>query len=151
MQGFDNCLSCKRSISACIDKELSPHLMAAVEAHLASCPDCRAEFDSLCAAMETLTMLEAPEPRRGLEAAVLSRIAQEDKNSLPRRLIPAPLCAAAIGLLVGVFLASGAIQRISDPMIAADDGIMRAMDVFSPSPQDSFSNAYFTMINNPGR
>jgi len=150
MQVHD-CSLCKRNLSAYMDKELSPWLMAAVEAHLAICPDCRAEFDSLCAAMKTLTILKAPEPRRGLDAAVLSRIAQEEKNSLPHRLIPAPLCAAVIGLLVGVFLASGAIQRTADPMIAADDGIMRAMDVFSPSPQDSFSNVYFTMINNPGR
>jgi hypothetical protein len=82
----------------------------------------------------------------------MERITREEKGyRLPWR-IPAPLYAAAFGLFVGVFLANSAIsQRADNPMIAADDGIMQAMDVFSPSPQGSFSNAYFTMLNNPGR
>lgn len=151
MQECDHCLSCKRNLSAYMDKELPPSLMAAAKAHLASCPSCRAEFDCLCAAMETLAALDAPEPRYALDAAVMSRITQADRHLRLHRLIPAPLCAAAFGLFVGVFLANGTIQRDADTVIAPDDGIMRAMDAFSPSPQSSFSSAYFSMINNPGR
>jgi anti-sigma factor RsiW len=128
-----------------MDKELAPSRMAEMAAHLASCPDCRREFASLGAVWEQLGALASPEPRRGLEAAVMSRIAQEEKNTLPPRLIPASLCAAAIGLFLGVFLANSAIQRIAEPMIAADDNIMREMDVFAPSPQGSLSSGYFAM------
>jgi anti-sigma factor RsiW len=152
MQEYLSCLSCKRNLSAYLDGALSPALMTAVETHLASCPDCRVEYDSLRAVMDALVALEAPEPRRGLDATVMERITREDKGYRLPRLIPAPLCAAALGLFVGVFLANGALpQRTDDSIIAADDGIMQAMDVFSPSPQGSFSNAYFTMLNNPGR
>jgi len=152
MQEHDYCLSCKRNLSAYSDGELAPSLIAAVEAHLASCPDCRAEYDSLRAVMDALTALEAPEPRRGLDATVMDRITRKGTGYRLPRLIPAPLCAAAFGLVVGVFLANGVVsQRAGDPMIATDDGIMRAMNVFSPSPQGSFSNAYFTMLHNPGR
>ncbi len=160
MQEHDLCLSCKRNLSAYIDGELAPPLVSAVEAHLASCPDCRAEYDSLRAVTDALTALETPEPRRGLDAAVMDRIAREGESNRLPWFIPAPVCAAAFGLFIGVFLANGATPQRADesmiapiiaPMIAPDDGIMRAMDVFSPSPQGSFSNAYFTMINNPGR
>ena len=156
MQGHEHCLSCKRRLSAYIDGELSPWFMAAVEEHLASCPDCRAEYDSLRAVMDALNVLKTPEPRRGLDAAVMDRIAREGESNRLPWFIPAPVCAAAFGLFIGVFLANGATPQRADeamiaPIIAADDGIMRAMDVFSPSPQGSFSNAYFTMINNPSR
>lgn len=152
MQGRDLCLSCKRNLSAYIDGALSPWFKAAVDAHLAACPDCRAEYDALRAVMDALAALEAPEPRRGLDAAVMDRITREGKGNRLPWFIPAPLCAAAFGLFIGVFLANGAImQQADESKIAADDGIMRAMDVFSPSPQGSFSNAYFTMLNNPGR
>jgi anti-sigma factor RsiW len=115
--------------------------MTAVEEHLAACPDCRAEYDSLRAVMDALTALEAPEPRRCLDASVMERITREDKGNRLPWFIPAPLCAAAFGLFIGVFLANGMVsQPTGDPMMVADDGIMRAMDVFSPSPQDSFSN-----------
>lgn len=151
MQERDHCLSCKRNLSAYIDKELPPSLMAEAEAHLASCPSCRAEFDCLCAVKKTLAGWDVPEPRYALDAAVMSRITQTKRHMSLRRLLPAPVCAAALGLFVGVFLANGTIQRDADTVIAPDDGIMRAMDAFSPSPQSSFSSAYFSMINNPGR
>lgn len=151
MQGHDHCLSCKRRLSAYVDGALSPSLMATVEAHLASCPECQAERDSLRALMETLGTLKTPEPRHALDAAVMSQITQAKWHMRLPRLIPAPVYAAALGLLVGVFLANGTIRQTTDSIMASDDGIMRAMDVFSPSPRDSFSGAYFAMINNPGQ
>ncbi|MDR2892533.1 MAG: zf-HC2 domain-containing protein [Deltaproteobacteria bacterium] len=152
MQEHLSCLSCKRRLSAYIDGELAPALMTAVKAHLASCPACRLEYDALRAVMEVLYAQEAPEPRRGLDATVMDKITREERGYRLPQFIPVPVYAAAFGLFVGVFLANGALpQRADNPMIAADDGIMQAMDVFSPSPQGSFSNAYFTMLHNPGR
>jgi anti-sigma factor RsiW len=155
MQEHKHCLSCKRRLSAYLDGALSPDLMTAVEAHLASCPDCRVEYDSLRAVMDALTVLKVPEARRGLDAIIMERITREEKGYRLPRFIPAPLCAAAFGLFVGIFLANGVVSQRADdsmvaPIIAADEG-MSFLDVFSPSPQGSFSNAYFTMLGNPGR
>jgi anti-sigma factor RsiW len=147
MQDHDNCLSCKRKLSAYIDGELSSALMEAVEVHLASCSDCRKELALLRAAVEALDVLKTPEPRRELDVEVMSRITQTGEKRHLYRLLPAPLYAAAIGLFFGVFLASGVTGQTAAPPVASDDAIRRAADVFSPSPQGSFSNAYFAMLS----
>ena len=143
------CRECGRMLSAYLDRELSPPHVRELEAHLAVCQQCRAELVSLRAILDTLPTLRAPEPRRRLDALVMSRIAEREHKPLSR-LIPASLGMAALGLAIGVLLAGGLTPQV-EPMIAENDDILLAMDVFSPSPKSSFSNVYFTMINAPGR
>ena len=145
MREPDNCLSCKRSLSAYLDHELPPSLMAAVAAHLSSCASCRNEHDSLRSAMDSLATLQAPEAPCRLDATIMNRISQEKRVSFWFGLVPASVCAIAIGLFVGVLLANGTIYKTTDSMMASNDGIMRAMDVFSPAPHGSVSGVYFAM------
>ena len=143
------CRAYTRMLSAYLDRELSPPHVHALEAHLAVCLQCRAELASLRATLDTLPALRAPEPRRRLDALVMSRIAEREQKFL-RRLVPASLGMAALGLAIGVLLGGGLTPQ-EEPMLAENDDILLAMDVFSPSPKSSFSNVYFTMINAPGR
>jgi anti-sigma factor RsiW len=120
--------------------------MEAVEAHLAVCSGCRTELALLRAAVDALDVLETPDVRRELDMAVMSRITRAEEKR-PSRLIPAPLCAAALGLFFGVFLASGMTGQTAAPPVVSNDAIRRAADVFSPSPQGSFTKAYLAMLN----
>ena len=143
------CRECGRMLSAYLDQELSPPRVNELEAHLAVCQQCRAELASLRATVDTLLALQVPELRQGLDALIMRRIAEREQKPL-RRLVPASLGMATLGLAIGVLLAGGFTPQ-AEPMIAENDDILLAMDVFSPSPKSSFSNIYFTMINAPGR
>ena len=143
------CRECKKMLSAYLDRELSPLRVHELEAHLGVCRQCRAELVSLRGTLDTLSALRAPEPRQGLDALVMRRITEREQKPL-HRLIPASLGMAALGLAIGVLLAGGLTPQV-EPMIAENDYILLAMDVFSPSPKSSFSNVYFTMINALGR
>ena len=145
-----HCASILRRLSAYLDNELSPPLVAEVEKHLAECPQCRKELAIQKRIWDSLAALSTPEPDKGLETAVFRRIAKTEKPTHPQRLILFPAGAAAIGLFLGIFLASNTLKE-PDTIIAQNDGIMQALDIFSPSPKGSFCNAYFTMINDPGR
>ena len=145
-----HCASIDRRLSAYLDNELSPHLIAEVEKHLAKCPQCRKELVTQKRIWDSLAALSTPEPGKGLEMAVFRQIAKAEKPTHPRRLVLFPAGAAAVGLFLGIFLASNTLKEPDTPM-AQNNGIMQALDVFSPSPKGSFSNAYFTMINDPGR
>ena len=145
-----HCASIDRRLSAYLDNELSPPLIAEVEQHLAECPRCRNELVIQKRIWDSLATVTTPEPGNRLETAVFRRIAKTEKPTHPQRLILFPAGAAAVGLFLGIFLARNALKE-PDMFIAQNDGIMQALDVFSPSPKGSFSNAYFTMINDPGR
>lgn len=143
------CSFCMRNISAYIDGELSPSLTDEMKQHLAECSTCRAEHAFYIATMKTLASLRVPEPLRNLDAKILNRIGKNEHPLKIRKFIPAPLYAAAIGLFAGVFLAHSMVQE-NISMLESDRVIIQIMDVFSPSPQGSFSNAYFSIVNSTG-
>ena len=145
-----HCASILRNLSAYLDNELSPPLATEVEQHLAECPRCRKELAIQKGIWDSLTAFTTPEPSDALETAVFRQIAKAEKPLLPRRMVLFPAGAAAIGLFLGIFLASNALKK-PDTLIAQNDGIMQAMDAFSPAPNGSFSSAYFVMINDTGR
>ena len=145
-----HCASILRRLSAYLDNELSPLPATEVEQHLAECPQCRKELAIQKRIWGSLAAHSAPEPGKSLETAVFRQIAKAEKLEHPRRSVLFPAGAAAVGLFWGIFLASNALKE-PDTFIAQNDGIIQALDVFSPSPKGSFSNAYFTMINDPGR
>ena len=76
-------------------------------AHLDRCPTCRAEVDELAAAADAV-LISAPEaePPAGFEAAVLTRLAEEQRRSAPapRRHLRTFALAAAACLMAGIGL-----------------------------------------------
>lgn len=100
-------------LTALLDGALPEARRAEVEAHLAGCPDCRAERDALARALAALAALPAPpQPVPGFEQRFYARLARE----APRRrsilgalrvrplrwLVPATGLAAALAVAVGV-------------------------------------------------
>ena len=148
------CAIIQQRLSAYLDNELSPSLLDGVEKHLAECSRCQKEYAEQKKIWSSLAALSAPEPDALLEAAVLRQLSPKmstkDTRPLFRWLFPVPAGAAAFGFALGIFLAVSATPP-PNTLIAPDDGIMQALDVFSPSPQGSFSNAYFAMLNDSGR
>ena len=144
-----HCSSVKQQIFNYLDHRCSPVLAAEIETHFAECLSCKKEFEEQKKIWTTLAAFSAPEPHIRLELAVLRRIDQEEKQPFTRRLFPVPMGAAALGLAVGVFMASGVIEH-NESLIASAHEISHVLDVFSPSPQGSFSNAYFAMTNETG-
>ena len=143
------CQAYKQILSAYLDRELSLSHTHELEAHLVVCSQCQKELASFQAALEMLSVLEIAEPHCDLDFLVMSRIEKRKQHPLCR-LAPASMGMAVLGLAIGVLLACN-IAWQTEPIIAENDGIMLAMDVFSPSPKGSFSSTYLTIINDPGR
>lgn len=145
------CLFCRRHFSAYIDGEIAPHLRADMDSHLATCPACRKELQDLETMLGTLTVGKAPDPSRDLDRAIMRRITLHiPSNGMPSfRSIP--IYAAVTGLLIGIFLAKGMIGQTPQNTLASGDGIIQAMDIFSPSPRGSVSSAYFAMMDTRGQ
>ncbi len=85
-------------ITAYIDAELPPDEMAAVEAHLAACETCRAEYDDLRGVATLVRQLPAYRPRREIEIA--ERTGNESRTMARIIEFSKPLALAAIILLV---------------------------------------------------
>ena len=145
-----HCAFILRRLPAYLDSELPPPLIAEVEKHLAECPQCRNELASQKRIWDSLAAFSTPEPGEELETAVFRQIAKAENSLRPRQMVLFPAGAAAIGLFLGIFLASNALKK-PDGLIAHNDGIMQALDAFSPAPNGSFSSAYFVMLNDTGR
>jgi anti-sigma factor RsiW len=98
---------------ASLDDTLAPGERAEVEAHLASCADCRRERDDFVAMLVDLrgSLPAAPEPHWGRWRAEL-RARLEARPARPRRLRPLPmaLSAALAAGLVAVVWISGERQ-----------------------------------------
>lgn len=96
----DNCSRIRQRLSAYIDVYLSPQELNEVESHLAACPDCQKELESLQATAAMLRQLPQVSPPRSF------RIAQEEPS---RRWAALPVLrlatAAAAVLLVMAFTA----------------------------------------------
>lgn len=116
---------------------LEPGERAEVEAHLAACPDCREEVDSLRSATASLADEVAEAPPASLRASVM-RTASETPQLPPvvaagraRRRWFAGAIAAVAALVIGVGVTVGVVLRDDDPpamtaaqVIAAPDARM---------------------------
>jgi len=81
-------------LTALLDGALPGALQAEVEAHLASCPGCRAERDRIARALSALSSLPAPPaPAPGFEQRFYARLAREAprNRSILDRLSARPL------------------------------------------------------------
>jgi hypothetical protein len=94
----------RERLSAYLDRELPPGEQAAVEAHLAACPECAAFLAELAAVDEAAASLPAEPPEGYLEAfpaRVRSRLESRTAAS-PARRVPVWTWAAAAALLLAV-------------------------------------------------
>jgi len=106
-------------LTALLDGALEPEARERALAHLAACPDCRAQRDRLAAGLAALGRLPPPpEPSPGFEQRFHARLARERAarrglfSRLPWRFL-APLAAAgaAAAVVVGVDLHDQRRQR----------------------------------------
>lgn len=109
------CQGCTESLTALMDRELPPDVQAELEAHLKSCPACRAEQESFSASHGLPAQLPELDPPdriwRAIEADLagdvqrLRRRAVQPRPSGLRRLLPKFwLPATAAAGIVGGFL-----------------------------------------------
>jgi len=95
-----SCTRPREDLGAYVLRALEPEEHAAVVAHLADCPVCRAEHDRLAGLPDLLRPaegLEIPAAPIGVEERVLDRIAQERGAKSPRGGLRARLRAVARG------------------------------------------------------
>lgn len=147
-----NCEECTEQVFELIEREaVDPE---GVRAILADCPDCRAEFDAMKAALALARELPVEEPPADIDAAILSladrRLASavperasgavEDAKPVPlyKRLVQVPPWAmAAVALLavgVGVWSIPRTVQFESD----ADQSMLEAKETvpMAEAPRD---------------
>ncbi|MFE7228321.1 anti-sigma factor domain-containing protein [Nocardioides sp. NPDC057577] len=113
---------------------LEPGERAEVEAHLAACPDCREEVDSLRSATASLAGQVAETPPASLRARVV-RTASETPQLPPvvagdrsRRRRFAGLVAAVAALVIGVGVTVGVVVGGDDPPAMTAAEVMSAPD-----------------------
>jgi hypothetical protein len=99
-----NCDECKEQVFELIEREVvDPE---GVREILVRCPDCRAAFDEMKAALAVAARLPIEEPGADLDAAIFRAAAARTPRVVPlrkRRLQPPPWAMAAIALLaVGI-------------------------------------------------
>lgn len=127
-----SCEECKEQVFELIEREAADP--EGVRAILAECPDCRAEFDALKAALALVDQLPAAEPPADIDVAILARAEQhiqstgfepasgaaEKQRVIPfrkRMLQTPPWAMAAIALLavgIGVWSIPRTVQLESD-------------------------------------
>ncbi len=139
-----NCEECKEQVFELIEREaVDPE---GVRAILADCPDCRAEFEAMKAALALAGELPVEEPPAEIDAAILRLAAQRRPPAVPgpssgvveeavripfyKKMVQVPPWAmAAVALLavgVGVWSIPRTVQFDSDadrPMLEAKDAV----------------------------
>ncbi len=113
-----NCDECKERVFELIEREaVDPE---GVRETLAGCPDCRAAFDDMKAALALAELLPIEEPPASLDAAVLRAAVARAPKMIPSRkwrLQAPPWAVAAIALLavgVGVWAIPRGVQLESE-------------------------------------
>ncbi|MFJ9387976.1 anti-sigma factor domain-containing protein [Nocardioides sp. NPDC101246] len=121
-------------VGAYLLNSLEDEERAEVEAHLAACPDCREEVDSLRSATASLAGQVAETPPASLRARVM-RTASETPQlpptvaaGRPRRRRIAGVIAAVAALVIGVGVTVGVVVGEDDPPAMTAAEVMSAPD-----------------------
>lgn len=125
----------RERLSAYLDRELPPGEQAAVEAHLAACPDCAAFLAELAAVDEPAASLTAEPPAGYFEdfpARVRARL-EARKPALPVRRVPAWTWAAAAALLLAM-VTPLTLRQLRPPAAAAPSTV--AVTLTPPPAKD---------------
>lgn len=97
---------------AYLDGKVSAQERAAVEAHLAACPECARRHQEFLAVFRALGEWEAPEPSPWFDARLRRRIAEDHRRlswfpRLSELLPPVPVAVGALVLLACLLISSG--------------------------------------------
>ena len=116
-----NCGQVRRLLPPFLDEELPGRVREQIASHLASCPTCRTELESLKSDMGLLERVGTPEVSPYLITRVMAEI-RERKRQVPHgfgRLVGslAAVIVVAVSIGVGVFFGSGLAQA-STPVAA---------------------------------
>ncbi len=76
-----NCQRVVNLMSAYIDGELTGEEMLAIRRHMATCPDCAAEHESILVTKRAIANLAIAKPRTDFAAAIISRL---DEVTVPK-------------------------------------------------------------------
>jgi len=146
-----NCEDCKERVFELIEREaVDPE---GVRAILADCPDCRAEFDAMKAALVLAEQLPVEEPPPDIDAAILRKAALRTENAhkpaaevvqeatvvpLRKRLLQTPPWAMAAVALLAVGLGVWSIPRDVQLESEADSAVFEAEEAvpFAEAPGD---------------
>ena len=116
-----NCVQARRLFSAAWDDETTQAERDVLEAHLAGCPKCRAEYDGYSRTLEIAARLPRVEPLPEFADRVLARVRRQSSapDRVPQRSVRwLPLTAAAsmlviAGLLAAPWLGLGPDDRVA--------------------------------------
>jgi anti-sigma factor RsiW len=143
-----------RRLSAYLDNEVTPSEHDAISAHLAHCKDCRAEKEQLLNLWGELQKIPIPHAPEGLSDKIMRALGDEGGETVAEpirfsRLLPVSAAVAALGLVVGAWMAGGLLNAEAERR--GEESIAVTMDAFAPNPYGSFVGGYLAMLENPGR
>lgn len=146
------CQEARQCFSALQDKELPKDRQLLLEAHLESCPACRAQYTRLDAAWAELGELPAPSAPAAFAGQVLERI-EGRLDAGPRWLNvlrPLPRFApsvAALGVMLLLGLVAGGFlgHAVLPGQVAESTSTLQALDVFTPAPQGTLAHGYLQL------
>jgi len=152
------CRQARQCFSALQDKELPKDRQVLLEAHLESCPACRAEYDRLEAAWSALGELPVPSAPAAFAGQVLERL-EGRLDAGPRwlnvlRPLPrfAPSVAALGAMLLLGLVAGGFLGHAVLPGQEADSiSTLKALDAFTAAPQGTLAHGYLQLAGLEGR
>jgi len=95
-----NCQWVQQNLSAYMDNELPLTQKEMVDSHLSRCPLCKAEFNSLSMAWDTLSLWEDKQPPLHLKESILNAVKKEKTFNFMRLLLPvAAVFVIALGIV----------------------------------------------------
>jgi hypothetical protein len=115
-----NCEWVKDNLSAYIDGELSTYQKELIDVHLPECINCKAEFDRLSAAWDSLTLWEDEQPPLSLKETIMNAVKRERYSRLLHMALPV---AAVIIVALGIFLSYDVIDHLDTKTVITEKEI----------------------------
>ncbi len=148
------CQQARQWFSALQDKELPKDRQLLLEAHLASCPACRAEYDRQEAAWGALGELPAPSAPAAFAGQVLERLDAGPRWRNVLRPLPrlAPSVAGLGAMLLLGLVAGGFLGQAVLPGQEADSiSTLKTLDALTATPQGTLAHGYMQLAGLEGR
>jgi hypothetical protein len=113
-----NCEWVLDNISAYIDGELSASQKEMIDTHLSECRECKAEFNRLSMAWDSLSLWEDTQPPIYLKGAILYAVKREKSSRLLRIFLPV---AAVLVITFSIFLFYGEINHYEKKTVISEN------------------------------
>jgi hypothetical protein len=113
-----NCEWVRDNISAYIDGELSAGQKEMIDMHLSECRECKAEFNRLSTAWDSLDLWEDEQPPVYLKGAILNAVKREKSSRRLRIFLPV---AAVFVIAFSIFLFYGEINHYEKKTVISEN------------------------------